>query len=324
MDDIINKLNQRIQLAQEENTYLNKQLIILGTQYIQMNNQNNTFEFQKQKQVLFKKIYDLKRKILHNKMIIYRSYERIDYIKRKGTDVPEEYKIIEFTNDNYHEINVSNIESQTKVQRTNRFLSGLFKKDLFSVQKTNEKQTRELNEKSKIFNDYVLAVKDLFNTIVDNINNYLVESSNKYQNINSRQLMFGLTKYLEIIDINPGKYNLPDKYSKDLKILKNSYIKMLTTELDVYLKSDLNSEDIINLSGFQFFGSKAIFTNHLNIFLNQLAEYQIEGFELETDRIRYDIKTDTIPFTTVSYFESFDIQDVQYESNLENSNTKRL
>ena len=115
MENLIEELNKKIILFEQENEYLQLQIDSLIQSFDAFNNQTLSFSLQKEKQKIVREIYDFKRKILINKMSIYRCHERIDYIKRKGNDFPTGYGEVKFTNDNYHEINVSDISGQTKI-----------------------------------------------------------------------------------------------------------------------------------------------------------------------------------------------------------------
>lgn len=309
MNNLIDELNQKISLLKQENGYLQIQINSLLNDFNATCNETSSLSVQKEKQKLMRNIYDTKRKILKNKMSIYRCCERIDYIKHKGEDFPDNYGEVKFTNDNYYEINVADISRQNKLIRENSFFSCLFNKNLFSMQNRIKKRFLDNTRSAVIYKNFTLAVKDIFDNLINEIHFFIVSLSNNQSSMTDEQLMYAISKYLKNYNIDFKKYNLPIEYEKDINTIKDGYIKLLTAELNVYMKKNMTCNEILDLSNIQFFGSKIRLVNHLNIFLNQFIQYQVEHFDIETDAIKFDVeisRDSDNPLNGLSYINDLD------------------
>lgn len=308
MDNKIEELKLQIKHTEQENEIIKTQIEQLIEKFNIISGSKNLI-VQEKKEKIYKNIYDLKRQYLYNKMRVFNYKERIEYISVKGKEMPENFKKVEFSNDSYHNIE-TDVLKQTKVKPSKKILNGLFKSEFFSMQKTIDTENKKLDDKIDKFNNYVLAIKKIFNDNISNINEFL--STISYTAITNQQLIFAIEKYIDSIQIKIDDYNLPKEYLDDLKTIKYSYKKLMISELTAYMKENMNENDLIKLSTFPFYGSKKKFMNNLNMLLNKYAECQIEKFKLETDIIRYNLKDNNRENTLndLSYVEQIDISEV--------------
>lgn len=311
MDELICQLKDSIFELQEENVKLETDLQMFRGNFYSVNGDYKSINNQKLKLNFIKKSYETFRKILFNKMTIYKYLERIQFINIKGCDVPDSYKKIEFTNDNYVDIDESKYFEKYSINEQKKGFMGFFNKSLFTSEKKKINDSKKLQDEVSEFRKYVSSIKKIFDILNDEVLSFLNMNSGIYGN----NLTKSLTNHLNNIEFSVLDFDLPENFKNNLQFLKDGYIRNLVSEISVY------EGDAVNVS---LFGNKAIFMNHLNIFLNQYISYHVKQFSLENDSIRFDLENKDLLFSSelnnLFYFDdlsvSFDVSldDLQHSS----------
>lgn len=313
---MIEKLKIEITKLQNENEKLEIYLQNLKESFNITNKSEKTASNQKARVKIIKQIYDTYRKIIYNNMAICRYLERIEYISKKGKDVPNQYKEIKFTTDNYRIIDEEKQESKLSLKQEKRGLKAFFESSFFSKENTIKNKSNNLQKEIIEKRNYILAIKNIFEFLINASCRYL----SSHPNASGKSLTKELQKYLKSIEINPKNMNLPNNYWTKINTIKEGYINAIISEVEVY--EDTSQEDI------HLYGNRAILMNHLNIFLGQFIDLQMKQFELENESIRYDFEDKNSIFESAinSLFYLDDLRTNISQSELieENRLTRRL